>query len=145
MQVEWVAKKENAQLDRLCAQRVAEAVQAEREKRDRYGVALMMIREGCADPMSFASRVLSGSSMQEAIHELEEIEGDLMHKEIKQLKAQCKAERDLADKLGDALAHIETIADGNGPDQGSAEWIRSCCHSIARDALDADLKKARQA
>jgi hypothetical protein len=40
-------------------QAIADVIEAQKRKMDRYGLALMMIREGCEDPSGFAREVLS--------------------------------------------------------------------------------------
>lgn len=39
-------------------QSIADVIEAQKRKIDRYGLALMMIREGCADPAKFAGETL---------------------------------------------------------------------------------------
>lgn len=41
-------------------QSIADVIEAQKRKMDRYGLALMMIREGCEGPQDFAKEVLSG-------------------------------------------------------------------------------------
>lgn len=41
------------------------SIDAERTNNDRYRLALMMIREGCADPSDFAARTLTKVTIME--------------------------------------------------------------------------------
>lgn len=50
-------------------QSLADIIEEQREQIDKYGVALMMIREGCADPADFARETLALSSTNKSAAE----------------------------------------------------------------------------
>jgi hypothetical protein len=47
-----------ARVPNTVRQSIADTIEAQQRQIDKYGLALMMIREGCADPQGFARKVL---------------------------------------------------------------------------------------